>query len=164
MRYRIVIVFVVFLLASCTSISLNRNEIEREFGGLIFKLANPMYLSLYLNCGIFRGVYEDKIADIDFIYKIDREDVAYFEKYKNIKVGDRDCTPSNDIRVYKLLSPGQELEIVSIKDVLNASWWFWEIKGNVEINGQFRSFRMELPYQEDVSLRDALSEVFVIPT
>lgn len=162
MKYKILIVFVIFLLASCTSVSLNRKEIEREFGSQIFKLANPMYLSLYLNCGIFRVVYEDKIADIDFIYKIDPDDVAYFDKYKNIKVGDGNCTPSNDIRVYKLLNVGQEVKIDSIVDVLNASWWFWRIKGAVSVGGESFAFQMQLPYEKNKSLRSSLSDVFVL--
>lgn len=149
-----------FSLVSCTSVNLNRNEIEREFGSRVFKLDNPMYLALNLNCGIFRVVYEEQIARITFVDKIMSDNAARFEKYKDIKVGDKNCTPSNDIRVYKLLNPGQEVEIESIVDVLNASWWFWSIKGTIVVDGEKIAFQIQLPYEKERSLRNSLSDVF----
>lgn len=162
MKTKFILFFLMFLV-SCTTTKLNENQISKEFGGAVFKLDRPMYLIFYFECGLFGRIQEVRTPVIEFVEFISIENVANFQSDKNYDVGDNGCSYDKDIRVYNLLGESKELEIVSIKDVLNASWWFWEIKGNVEINGKFRSFRMELPYQEDVSLRDALSEVFVIP-
>ncbi len=160
---KIKLILFIFVLVSCSTTRLGHNQIENEFGSSVFKLDRPMYLTLYFDCGVFGMIQEGDVADVDFVEMISSDDIDYFKSYQSLDIGDAGCSYSEDIRVYKLLEAGQELNIVSIKDVLNASWWFWEIKGNIEINGKSRSFRMELGYEKSKSLRDVLSEVFELP-
>ena len=163
MKIKLILLFFLGFFVSCSTTKLNNTQIEKEFGRAVFKLARPMYLTFYFDCGLLGRIQEDRTASIDFVEMISSDDVSHFESYKTLDVGDTGCAYSEDIRVYNLLGVGKELKIVSIKDVLNASWWFWEIKGNIEIRGKIRSFRMELPYEKNKPLRNALSEVFELP-
>lgn len=65
--------------------------------------------------------------------------------------------------MYNFLDVGSSVELVSVRDRLDATAWVWDIEGYAVVKGRRKFFRLELPYREGGSLKDALAMVFVVP-